>query len=66
MIECTIHIAFEVFCQTIQAVYGVAESAIVVASIAAIVGVLILGIASSPLGSRCDRQAKSQDCRSEQ
>jgi hypothetical protein len=70
VIERPIHVSFKILCQVIQAVYRIAEPAVVVASVAAVIriaiGIAILGIASSPLRGCCGRQAESQDCRSEQ
>ena len=56
-IERAVHVTFEIFCETIESMYGVTESAIVIATVTAIIRITILGIAS-PLRLRCDGQAK--------
>ena len=65
-IQRTVHVAFEVFRQTVETMNGVAQSMIVittVATVVAIVWITILRIAS-PLRSRCNRQAERQHRRS--
>jgi hypothetical protein len=54
VIERTIHVAFEIFCESIETVHGVLQSAIVVAT-----------ITTAILRGGCGGQSKRQDGRSE-